>query len=415
VTKTIEAEGYFVDGRQSGSVARLAISAYADTAELRRHRGSPRRWLPSLRVKDGDASSPAKRRLASCGQIDRAKRYSGSGMLTVLTVDLAGGAEVLDSDAILTGGDTVYASADRLYVATQRWAYGSGEEERASEVSTQIHAFDTSAPGATEYMASGRVPGWMLSQWSMSERDGFLRVASTTAPPWEAGGQAGESESFVTVLAERGDELVRTGQLGGLGPDEQIYAVRFFDDVGYLVTFRQVDPLYAVDLSDPAEPRLAGELKIPGYSAYLHPVGEGLLLGVGQDADSDGMTQGAQLSLFDVSDLSSPARIDTMSLGRNAYTEVEWDHHAFFHDPATGIAITPVSDYDGGQEFYGAVGARIAADGLTEIARLRHGDRGHSAITRSLSREGSVYTVSGRGVMRHDPATLEARGFTAFP
>ncbi len=172
---------------------------------------------------------------------------------------------------------------------------------------TEIHRFDVSDPDETAYTGSGAVDGYMLSQWSMSEHEGILRVASTTSPPFDpTGEQQGESESYVTALATTGEKLTRVGRVGGLGRTEQIYAVRFMGDVGYVVTFRQTDPLYTLDLSDPTEPRVVGELKIPGYSAYLHPVGEGLLLGVGQDADASGQTQGLQASLFDVSDPAEP-------------------------------------------------------------------------------------------------------------
>lgn len=417
IMKTIEAEGSFVSGRQSGSTARLVISSYPDVTALAKRGATPRRWLPSLTVRDGDSGSSDRRPLSPCRQVDRAERYSGSDLTTLLTVDLADGAKILDSDAILSSSDTVYASADRMYVTTQRWISGAQAGGRTSDVSTQIHAFSTTEPGATSYIASGRVPGGMLNQWSMSERDGYLRVASTTAPPWaDDGEQVAESESFVTVLGERDGELARVGQLGGLGLDQQIYAVRFFDDVGYVVTFRQVDPLYTLDLSDPAAPKLVGELEIPGYSAYLHPVGDGLLLGVGQDANADGTTNGAQLSLFDVSDPSAPARIATHSLGRHAYSDVEWDHHAFFFDPETSVSITPVTDWNsGGDAFYGAVGVQVDPPGLTELARLEHGGGWRAAITRSLSRDGSVYTVSAKGVMRHDPLSLASSGFAAFP
>ena len=137
----------------------------------------------------------------------------------------------------------------------------------------------------TQYRASGEVTGWLLNQFSMDEHKGNLRVASTDSPPfWDLG----SSESLVTVLAERNGRLEEVGRVGGLGKGEQIQAVRFLGDLGYVVTFRQVDPLYVVDLSDQAKPRVAGELKILGYSAYLHPLGENLLLGVGQDATKQG-------------------------------------------------------------------------------------------------------------------------------
>ena len=123
------------------------------------------------------------------------------------------------------------------------------------------------------------------------------------------GAQQRDSESAVTVLREQGGRLAQIGQVGGLGRGERIYAARFLGDVGYLVTFRQVDPLYTIDLSNPAAPKVAGELKITGYSAYLHPIGEDLLLGVGQEASEQGRRLGAQVSLFDVSDPASPKRL----------------------------------------------------------------------------------------------------------
>ena len=109
----------------------------------------------------------------------------------------------------------------------------------------------------------------------------------------------------------------------------------------YVVTFRQTDPLYVIDLSDPANPVLDGELKIPGYSAYLHPVGDGLLLGVGQNATDEGRTLGTQLSLFDVSDPTNPQQIDTLPIGGSS--EVEWDHKAFLYWPEDGTIVLPVS------------------------------------------------------------------------
>ena len=131
-----------------------------------------------------------------------------------------------------------------------------------------------------------------MSQWSLSEQDkGVLRVASTEEPTWWSGPRE-ESESFVTTLGERDGALVQLGRVGGLGKGERVYAVRFAGDTGYVVTFRQVDPLYTLDLSAPPAPAVLGELKIRGYSAYLHPLGGDLLLGIGQDASDEGRVLG---------------------------------------------------------------------------------------------------------------------------
>ena len=141
-----------------------------------------------------------------------------------------------------------------------------------------------------------------------------------------------------------------------------------------MVTFRQVDPLYTVDLSDPRAPRVVGELKVPGYSAYLHPVGEGLLLGVGQDATDEGRTTGVQLSLFDVSNLRAPKRLAQVGVGRNSYTEAEYDHHAFLWWGPERLAVLPVTQYDADFQksaFGGAAAFRVSRQhGIEPAARI---------------------------------------------
>ena len=185
---------------------------------------------------------------------------------------------------------------------------------------------------------------------------------------------------------------------------------------GYVVTFRQIDPLYVLDLSDPLDPRVLGELKVPGYSAYLHPVGEGYLLGIGQDATRDGATTGVQASLFDVRDPANPVRLDRESFGRYTYSEVEYDHHAFSHFPDLGLAMVPLEGY-GGEDFYGAVGLKVepgGADPLGRIAKVSHGSSFEQIIRRSLLIGDRVYTLSAAGLAAHDPLSLAQLGFAAF-
>jgi uncharacterized secreted protein with C-terminal beta-propeller domain len=289
----------------------------------------------------------------------------------------------------MADAQTVYASASNLYVATQRW------DPATAASTTAIHRFALRADGA-DYAATGSVPGSILSQWSLSEQGSVLRVAST-----------GERDSTVTTL---NPALQRIGSVAGLGPDERIRGVRFIGDIGYVVTFRQTDPLYTVDLSDPAAPKVAGELQLLGYSAYLHPVGDGLLLGVGQDATDQGRLQGAQVSLFDVSDPAAPKLLDRRSLGAGSFTGVESDHHAFTWWPATHLALLPVS----GPSMRGAIGVTVGRTGL--------GDGGTVAAAADASFSRSV--VVGDRVLFVDPsagvqaaalAGLGAQGWLAFP
>jgi uncharacterized secreted protein with C-terminal beta-propeller domain len=210
----------------------------------------------------------------------------------------------------------------------------------APTVTTEVHHFDLTTAGA-EYMASGSVEGTVLNQWALSEHDGDLRIATTA--PAERGRR---SASAVIVLRREGDRLVEVGRVGDLGRGERIYAVRYAGPVGFVVTFRQVDPLYTLDLSDPQAPRVLGELKIPGYSAYLHPVGDHHLLGVGQDADRRGRTRGLQVSLFDIGDLSAPTRVAQLTLGPHTHSPVEADHRALLAWPARDLLAMPVERWD---------------------------------------------------------------------
>jgi hypothetical protein len=288
-----------------------------------------------------------------CETVAAPPDFAGLGLTWIGSIDVDGDGTPIGSTGIVSTGDTVYASADNLYVATQNWDWRwdgpvpldvqstSPDRTPAEDPGpppTLIHQFRLDDGTAATYVASGQVEGRLLNQFAMSEHNGDLRVATTT-DDW--GGFGEQSESTVFVLRPEGDALRQVSSIGGLGKDEQIYAVRFIGDLAYVVTFRQIDPLYVIDLSDPANPVQAGELKIPGYSAYLHPVGEGLLLGVGQDATDTGRTTGTQLSLFDVSDPTSPQRISTLPIG--GYSEVEWDHRAFLFWPADGTIVLPVS------------------------------------------------------------------------
>jgi len=171
----------------------------------------------------------------------------------------------------------------------------------------------------------------------MDEHDGVLRVA--VGPSQETG-----NFSSVLTLREDGADLEEVGRVDKLGIDEDIKAVRWFDDLAVVVTFRQIDPLYAVDLSDPDEPRLLGELKIPGFSEYLHPISGQRLIGLGQDARTDGRLLGAQAALFDVSDLTDPRRTDTVTYRRGSVAGAAADPRQFTWLPDQDTALAVVSD-----------------------------------------------------------------------
>ena len=308
--------------------------------------------LPQVVRKNASGKVLQRGNAVSCTDTFHARTPYGVSTLLVTTLRPADGLAATDSTAVTTDGDLVYASADRLYVATSRWGTvgpvmpmlrsGSAAVRPApDEVSTELHAFDTSSSSKTRYVGSGSVPGFVLGRWALSQHEGALRVATTRQPPWN-GEQAGKTSSMVVKLDERNGALVETGRVAGLGKTEQIRAVRYFGDIAAVVTFRQTDPLYLIDLS--GQPKVLGELKVPGFSTYLHPIGDGLLLGIGQDADKTGMVTGMQASVFDISDLRNPALVDRLRLG-NGYTPALEDSRAFTYDPGRRLATFAFNAY----------------------------------------------------------------------
>jgi len=367
-------------------------------------------WLPTYKL-----GKHAARPLLQCRDIRRPPNFSGLGMLTVTTINLAQGLDPVNSTAVMTDGRIVYASPTNLYVATEQWAYrplpATPQDMPVSPslVTTQIHDFDISDPSKTTYLGSCSVPGYLLSQWSLSDFQGVLRVVSTDTPSWWSSDGTNNSQSYLTTFKAGGGKLNQIGQLGGLGQGERVYAVRFIGNDGYVVTFKQVDPLHTIDVSDPAHPKVLGELTIPGYSAYLHPISDNLLLGVGQDVGANNEPTGTQISLFDVSDLAHPTRIAHASLGQG-WSAAESDHHAFLYWPATGLVMVPF-----GQQ---AVAMHVSKSGIDELGRIVQTDANSSSlpeILRSLVVRGSVLTVSAQGVKANDLKTLANVGWAGFP
>lgn len=340
-------------------------------------------WLPSvtdnLGVTDNLAGTTA-RPVVDCADVYHPRHYSGTSTIAVIGLDPDGLAQT-SATAVTADGETVYSSADRLYVATTR--YRSEPIRRllakvtdrvaAATVDTQIHVFHLDDRSAT-YAGSGSIDGTVRDRWSMDEHDGKLRVAVA----WDAHGRA-RAQNGIVVLDERHGGLVEVGRLQGLGVDEQIQSVRWFDDLAVLVTFRQTDPLYTVDLSDPAHPNRLGELKIPGYSAYLHPLGDGQLLGLGVDASDQGQVRGAQAAVFDIADLRHPTQVGRHGFGADTKLATANDPRAFTWLPDARTALAPVKSWgvNGSTSRLVLALMRVAPDGALDVSELplSHGPR----------------------------------------
>ncbi len=433
VGDALEIEGDYRSARMIGSVARVVIQSDPDAMpfvypsspdrEAERAAAEQNRtvvesssldtWLPGYLVRRADGAVGEEGPVLDCAAVRSPPIFAGLGTLSVVTVDLTGAVKPTSSAGVIAAGQTVYASLSRLFISTGRWGWEADALDQGP--STEVHGFNISEPTATTYVGSGVVPGYILNQFALSEHQGNLRVATTTQAPWRDPGVPVPSDNGVHVLAEQGVTLVEIGRVTGLGRGERIFGVRFFGDIGAVVTFRQIDPLFLLDLSQPTAPRVTGELKIPGYSAYLHRVAPDRLLGVGRAATTTGTITGAQVSLFDIADKTAPRLVQSVQYP-NGNSLVEFDHHAFLYWPTTSLAVVPLSEFtSSGPGFDGAVGLNVSATGLSEAGRASHADEpgtdAGTQITRSVVAANTLFTVSDAGVEAGDLATLQRRSF----
>ena len=305
---------------------------------------------------------------------------NGYGITVVVTVDVDNPDAEFRSTAIVADAGTIYASPSALYVTDTEYDINGYWRE-----DTAVHKFDLTGDAAT-YVASGLVPGHLLNQYSLGEKDGYLRVATTVQAPmvgpfWvddigfigggsvapAGGGVAAAAEGDATTadddepatvgqtpgnavyVLKEGDTAGRldiVGRIEGIKPDETLYAARFVGDRGFLVTFRQIDPLFTLDLSDPTDPKLVGELEVPGFSEYIHLMDDNHLLTIGKDATETGIPGGVQLSIFDVTDLANPTLVDKRIIGSaGTWSEAETNPKAFNYFAEQDALAIPINIY----------------------------------------------------------------------
>ncbi|MFC1927243.1 beta-propeller domain-containing protein, partial [Chloroflexota bacterium] len=334
---------------------------------------------------------------------------------TIIAVNTQNDGEEPAYETILLGASsTLYVSLNNIYLTFPVWGTDILGREVWDSPRTSIHRIHIEG-NSIEYEASGDVPGMVLNQFSMDEYDGHFRVATTT---W------GETTGNHVYILDM--DLNTVGSLEDLAPGETIYSARFMGERGYLVTFKQVDPLFVIDLSDPNNPRELGYLKVTGYSDYLHPYDETHIIGIGKettDAGEFAWYQGVKISLFDVSDVSNPQEIDKLEIGdRGSDSPVLYDHKAFLFDRSRNLMVMPIlvaevdqSEYPEGVPSWaygepvwqGAYVFDISVDdGLQIRGRITHIDdlseleEGYYyyyspfAVERSLRIDDALYTIS---------------------
>ena len=286
-------------------------------------------FIPSFETFDAEGVMTETGRLVATENFLRPKTPNGGSIISIISMNMDDLSSDIETLGFIADVHHIYASQENLYLTSTVFnnIFTMEADSDVPENETLIYQFDLTS-ATVNYSAAGSVPGQILNQFSLGEYDNVLRIASSTGYTWD-----GSSESHVFCLDANQKNLKIIGRLDGLAPGERLYASRFIGDKGFLVTFVEIDPLFTIDLSDPHNPTVAGELKVPGYSTYVHPFGDNYLLTIGKDAAVDGgfvWYQGLQLSIFDISDFKNPVLIAKSKIGdRGTDSEALFNHKAF--------------------------------------------------------------------------------------
>lgn len=326
--------GTLISSRMVGDILYLVYSYYVP-GEI--DEADPSTYVPALYLGD------AKTDLAA-GDIMLLGEPGAAQYLTVSSIDVGSPAEFLDTQSILGCGSDIYCNSETLVVALV-----TGEEaNNVYKDKTDLYRFSLK-DGAVTMESQGSVPGYVLNQFSMDEYNGYFRIVTTENVTHyfnEGGIASAEQEKTRNHLFVLDESMNIVGSIEDLARGESIYSARFMGDTGYFVTYRQVDPLFTVDLSTPSEPKILSELKVPGFSNYLHPFGDGLLLGFGQNSDEEsGEIQGLKLSMFDTSDPAAVAEKHSELLGEKyMWSNAIGNHKAILVDSEKNLIGFPAEN-----------------------------------------------------------------------
>lgn len=398
-------------------------------------------WLPPAKVTVNGQTSVLP---FDCSTFSRLNAPTHLGTVGIVTLNLDNPSTVTQSVIMAEPGE-IYASASNLYVANQHWWWWPALGQKDT---TYLHKFDISQPNKAVYVASGAVEGHIVDQFSMDEDSkGNFRIVTTinervadTMNPQNTWGRL-ETYSRLTVMAEQNNALEVVGQSEELARGERVMSSRLIGNKGFVVTFRQVDPLFTFDLSDPAHPKKMGELKIPGFSTYMHPLGDNHLLTIGTfvpepvaGQQPDWRARALQLAIFDVSDMSNPKQTFTQLVGTAyGWSEAQYEHKAFNYFAAKKLLAIPFSDWDSsrtGNDYWSAFRSELkvygvdAATGFTSKGAVSLSDMYQSysytwgsqtwtyywqpSVRRSIMADDFVYAISDAGIRVSNIVNLSA-------
>ena len=391
---TLGQSGSYVSSRMIGDMVYLVTSQYVYGV----FKNEPITYVPSTSVNDEARVLPASDVLV-CGTPNE------SAYTVIGAINLKSGTAHQSAKALFGGTGNIYCSGEHLLIAQSNYTEdvrpiapdknGKNVQITASESTTKLVLFSLD-DGKIEKLASGAVPGYLLNQFAMDEYKGVFRIV-TTVNKWVqyiytdgVDTYDYESENY-NCLYTLDAELNMLGKIENLAKDEWVESVRFDGDIGYFVTFRQTDPLFAVDLSDPNRPKVLSSLKIPGFSEYLHVYGEGLLFGIGYQADEDtGRREGVKLSMFDTSNKAKVTELTTERLDATN-TVVGYNHKAILVDVNRNLIAFPA---DGAYYIY----SYDAQKGFEQLKKVGVSNDMWSDGLRGLFIDKTFYVVSEKGI-----------------
>jgi len=334
--KNIEFQGSYVSSRKINDLVYFVLSQYAQTTYYENSSNIKEVSLPAIKVDDSNFE-----KVCECTDIAYLQPNQAQNFILVASISM--NSLAFEKQLIVGQGQSIYASQNNLYIAETEWS-----RERMPMVeslirmpsteNTIIHKFNLDN-GKINYQGYASARGRILNQFSMDEYNDTFRIATTQ----------GNNESNNLFIFDK--EMKQIGLLEGLAPGESIYSVRFMGEKAYVVTFKKIDPLFVIDLSNASEPKVLGKLKIPGYSDYLHPIDENHLIGLGKDAvpalEKQGdfaWYQGIKLAIFDVSNPVEPIEMFSTIIGdRGTESYALHDHKAFLFDKEKELLVIPVT------------------------------------------------------------------------
>lgn len=320
-TGTVSQSGYYNTMRAKDGYVYMLSEFYADMAAAR---NDVTAYVPSVQEKTVAAKD-----------IYLPENKMGSSYTVISSFKLDDPENKIDSKAVFGDTGICYVSQENIYIAETWYGIYEGETDE-----TSIRKVSYSE-GKLEGTAQTKIKGYLNDSFAIDEYKGKLRIVATVTelqkddtfgmPFVEV--ESEEATGMTNSLYVLDEKLQIIGEISDLAPDERVYSSRFMGDIGYFVTFRQVDPLFSVDLSDPKNPKILGELKIPGFSEYLHPYGDGMLLGIGMNVDEEGVTtDGVKLSMFDISNPADVKEMINYVIKDTYSTDVAYNYKAAFID-----------------------------------------------------------------------------------